>query len=117
MGGRNDEGMPRMANERLPERSIPDRSPGHAFVAIAHGGWGRHTKVWGAGVVVWYSELARRILPRPTPTPAGDKPPRYIFSFCHRPLVYNSARFDRGEPASRLIGGHISLRMTNVGPD
>ena len=25
-------------------------------------------------------QLARRILPRPTPTPAGDKPPRYIFS-------------------------------------
>ena len=24
--------------------------------------------------MVWYSELARRILPRPTPTPAGDKP-------------------------------------------
>ena len=29
-------------------------------------------------VVVWYSELARRILPRPSPTPAGDKPQRYI---------------------------------------
>ena len=27
-----------MANERLPERSIPDRSPGHAFIAIAHAG-------------------------------------------------------------------------------
>ena len=33
----------------------------------------------------WYSEMARRSLPRPTPTPAGDKPlasrslrPRYI---------------------------------------
>ena len=25
-------------------------------------------------VVAWYSELARWILPRPTPTPAGDKP-------------------------------------------
>ena len=33
-GGRIDEGMPRMANERLPERSIPDRSPGHAFVPM-----------------------------------------------------------------------------------
>ena len=33
MGGRIDEGMPRMANERLPERSIPDRSPGHAFIS------------------------------------------------------------------------------------
>ena len=31
---RNDEGMPRMTNERLLERS--DRSPGHAFIAIAH---------------------------------------------------------------------------------
>ena len=49
------------------------------FVPIAHAGWCRHTKVCKAGVVVWYSELARRILPRPTPTPAGDKPPRYIF--------------------------------------
>ena len=67
--------------------------------------------------MVWYGELARRILPRPTPTPAGDKPlasrslrPRYIFSFRHRPLVYNSARFAGGEPASRLIGGHIPDR-------
>ena len=34
-----------------------------------------------AGVVAWYSELARRILPRPTP--AGDKPPRYIFPLPH----------------------------------
>ena len=24
---------------------IPDRSPGHAFIAIAHAGWGRHTNV------------------------------------------------------------------------
>ena len=58
-------------------------------------------------VVVWYSESARRILPRPTPTPAGDKPlasrslrPRYIFSFRHRPSVYNSAGFAGGEPAT-----------------
>ena len=27
--------------------------------------------------MVWYSESARWILLRPTPTPAGDKPPRY----------------------------------------
>ena len=45
--------------------------------------------------MVWYSESARRILPRPTPTPAGDKPPRYIFSFRHRPSVYYSAGFAR----------------------
>ena len=31
-----------------------------------------------AGDAVWYSELARRVLQRHTPTPAGDKPPRYI---------------------------------------
>ena len=55
----------------------------------------------------------------PHPDPAGDKPlasrslrPRYIFSFRHRPSVYNSARFAGGEPASRLIGGHIPDRGT-----
>ena len=32
--GRNDQGMSRMTNERLLERSIPDRSPGHAFMAM-----------------------------------------------------------------------------------
>ncbi len=46
----------------------------------------------------------------PHPDPCGDKPPRYIFSFRHRPLVYNSVRFARGEPASRLIGGRIPDR-------
>ncbi len=73
--------------------------------------------------MVWYSELARWILPRPTPTPAGDKPPRYIFSFRHRPSVYNSAGFAGGEPASKLIGGripdrspgHAFVRMTTCG--
>ena len=51
---------------------------------------------------------SRWILPRPTPTPAGDKPlasrslrPRYIFSFRHRS---SDARFARAEPALRLIG-------------
>ena len=47
---------------------------------------------------------------RATPTPAGDKPPRYIFSFRPRRSVYNSAGFAGGEPASRLIGGHIPDR-------
>ena len=50
----------------------------------------------------------------PPPTPAGDKPPRYIFSFRPRPSVYNSARFAGGEPASRLIGGRIFVRMTSA---
>ena len=44
-GGRIDERMPQMANERLPERSIPNRSLGHAFIAIAHAGCCRRTKV------------------------------------------------------------------------
>ena len=72
--------------------------------------------------MIWYGQLARWILPRPTPTPAGDKPPRYIFSFRHRSSVYNSARFARGEPALRLIGvhipdrspGHAFVRMTTA---
>ena len=29
-----DDGMPQMANERLPERSIQDRGPAHAFIAM-----------------------------------------------------------------------------------
>ena len=66
--------------------------------------WG-HWLVEGSGVVC---------ATHPTPTPAGDKPPRYIFSFRHRPSVYNSARFARGEPASRLIGGHIPDRSPGL---
>ena len=30
---------------RLTGGHIPDRSPGHAFVPIAHAGWRRHTEV------------------------------------------------------------------------
>ncbi len=52
--------------------------------------------------MAWYSESARWILLSPTPTPAGDKPPRYILSIRPRPSVYNSADFAGGEPASRL---------------
>ena len=43
-----------MANESLPERSIPDPSPGHAFIAIAHAGWRRHTKVLKIGCIGWW---------------------------------------------------------------
>ena len=67
-----------MSKESLLELSIPDRSPGYAFIVIAHPGCRRHTKGRKAEVVFWYKELARWILLRPTPTPAGDKPPRYI---------------------------------------
>ena len=55
-----------MANERLPERSIPDRSPGHAFIAIAHAGWRRHTKSRKRGLVVrrlWVSFVLPLHLP------------------------------------------------------
>ena len=50
----------------------------------------------------------------PNPTPAGDKPPRYIFSFRSRPSVYNSARFAGGEPASRLIGGTSRIGVRDM---
>ena len=80
MRGRIDEGMPRMANERLPQRSIPDRSPGHAFMPQS--------------VITADSG--------PSSAPAGDKPPHYIFSFRS---VYDSAGFAGGESASKLIGG------------
>ena len=85
-----------------------------SFVPIAHAGCRRHTKVEKLELCFWFSELARRILPRPTPTPAGDKPPRYIFSFRHRPSVYNSAGFAGGEPESRLIGGRIPDRSPDM---
>ena len=41
MGGRNGQVMPRIAIERLLEQSIPDRSPGHAFIVIARHVLGR----------------------------------------------------------------------------
>ena len=50
------------------------------------------------------------------PRPQRGTSPRATFSHSaigHRPSVYNSARFARGEPASRLIGGHIFVRLTN----
>ena len=65
--------------------------------------------------MIWYGELAWWILPHPTPTPAGDKPPHYIFSFRHRPLVYDSAGFAGGEPALRLIGWQILAPIAHAG--
>ena len=35
-----------MTSDRLPERSIPDRGPGHAFIPIADAGWRRHFAGW-----------------------------------------------------------------------
>ena len=67
-----------MANERLPQRSIPDRSPGHAFIsnrscrlAPAHQGM----KGRSCGLVQRIGVVDSAT---PHPTPAGDKPPRYI---------------------------------------
>ena len=59
-----------------------DEAPGYSgprnviFVPIAHAnGAGTPRYENETGVVAWYGELARRILPRPTSAPAGDKPP------------------------------------------
>ena len=44
------------------------------FVPFAHPSCHRHTKIRKTEVVISYGELARRLLPLPNPTPAGDKP-------------------------------------------
>ena len=45
------------------------------------------------------------------PRPQRGTSPRTTFFFSgHRPWIYNSAGFAGGEPASRLIGGHIPDR-------
>ena len=59
----------------------------------------------------WVQRIGTAVSATPlTPAPAGDKPPHYILSFRHRPSVYDSAGFAGGEPASKLIGGHIPGR-------
>ena len=83
------------------------------FVPIAHAGWrpvhqGMKSRSCGLVQRIGTADSATPY----TPTPAGDKPPRYIFSFCLRPSVYNSRGSARGEPASRFIGGHIFVPMT-----
>ena len=40
-----------MTNERLLERSIPDRSPGHAFMAKTN--WGAGLTIWVGGATSW----------------------------------------------------------------
>ena len=52
---------------------------GHIIIAIAHAAWRRHVQGRQARVVAWYSEMAWRIMLHPTPAPAGDKRPHYIF--------------------------------------
>ena len=65
-----------MTNERLLERSIPDPSPGHAFIAIAHAGWRRHTQGMKIRCAGWWKSQVSSV-PR-TPPLAGDKPQPYI---------------------------------------
>ena len=62
---------------------------------------------------LWFGTANRRGgFCQPHPDPSGGQAPALHFSFRHRPSVYNSAGFAGGEPASRLIGGHIFVRMT-----
>ena len=101
MGGRIGEGMPRMANERLPERSIPDRSPGHAFIAIAHAGW------WPAhqGMKSRSCGLVQRTgtvdSATPQPDPSGGQAP--ALHFPRGPCDYRSLPLPRiGQTTSTL---------------
>ena len=75
----------------------------------------RHSKVSRAGFVARYSEWARWILLRPTPTPAGDKPPRYISP--PRPLDSGFRRSDElGYPDSRPVAEYrVRLAATTAG--
>ena len=110
VGGRWEAGVPtagdnsarfaRGPRATFSHSAIPDRSP--AMLSQQSSGAGTPS----CGLVQRIGTADSR----PTPTPAGDKPPRYIFSFIGQ--VYNSARFARGEPASRLIEGHMFVRMT-----
>ena len=66
------------------------------FVPIAHAGWRRGHQ----GMKSRSCGLVQRIgtadsAHAPTPTPAGDKPPRYIFSFRHRPIGLQFGTFRR----------------------
>ena len=100
MGGRRDEGMPRMTNERLPERSIPDRSPGHAFIAMTRPAGrtgatysrtndelgGRNDECGGGGIQALSKR--RNIIP--------DRSPGHAFVPIHRTLNCSSlGRTDR----------------------
>ncbi len=117
------------------EGRIPDRSPGPA---PAHqGSAGTANLLMPAAPSIRGVVVVRRI--RGRPAPAGDKPPRYIFSFRLRPSVYNSAHqgmtnggwwrsfgwfnggFESGvrhasDPGmDRQSGCHLFVRMTRVG--
>ena len=68
--------------------------------------------------MAWHSVLARRILPRPTPTPAGDKPPRYIPPLpTHGPLscIGVLERVSRLVQAEAWPGGGLAIRDPILG--
>ena len=66
--------------------------------------------------MAWYSELARRIPPRPIPTPAGDKPPRYI-SPVPTPLDSGFRRSDEaGGRVNQLAGCLPAVRTAGDKP-
>ena len=50
--------------------AIPDRSPGHAFIGIAHAGGCRHTKVCKLDALV----SGRILVSLPQPSPPGFRP-------------------------------------------
>ena len=68
--------------------------------------------------MAWHSVLARRILPRPTPTPAGDKPPRYISPLpTHGPLscIGVLERVSRLVQAEAWPAGGFAIRRSAQG--
>ena len=84
--------------------SIPDRSPGHAFIAIARAGWCRHTKVCKVGVLVG-GRVRGSLVPRaradvvsPSPQPSPKRRGRFR-SFCCR---FSSGRLGMTTPPGAI---------------
>ena len=53
---------------------------------------------------------------RPHPDPSGGQAPALHFLIPPSTIGLQFGTFRRGEPALRLIGGHILVRMTNWAP-
>ena len=68
-----------MTGERLPERSLPDRSTGHAFIAIAHPGWRRHTKLCKSRSCGLVQRIGTADSATPHPDPSGGQAPALHF--------------------------------------
>ena len=65
-----------MTNERLLQRSIPDPSPGHAFIAIAHPGWGLAHQGMKSGSCGLVQRIGTAGSATPHPDPCGGQAPR-----------------------------------------